>query len=507
MATNEATPNTPSNAHAQMMADWGIMNAVLGGTKTMRQAGRNLLPQHQAEAQSRYNARLEKAVLKNMTEETIGALSGKPFSEPIKLGDDIPADVEELLTNVDAEGNTLDSFAKTWFEEGIAKGFSHVLVEFPRLEPKQDGTARTLEDDRAEGVRPYLVHVVPENLIFARTDIVGGDEVVTHARIRRTVTIPYGEWGEQQIVEIMVLEPNSVRLYRQKDQTKDDSEWVKVDEWTTGINFVPLVTFYTNKKDTLLSKPPLLDLAYVNVRHWQSASDQDTSLSAARFPQMAVSGAVEEDNFEIGPWKFLSTENTQGKFYYVEHKGTALKSGADDLQAMEDWMGSYGSEFLRKKSGNQTATARALDSAESTSKLQAWALDFEDRLETVLSFMKAWISNGTDFGGGTLSLVTDFAGSEIEAGSLEALSKSRDRKDISRQAWIIEMKRRDIIAEDFDAEMDAELLKEEMEALVDLGGSILDLDAGANPEPDPEAHKPTEKDAGTKDNTEQGGTE
>ena len=489
----EATPNTPSNAYNQMSGDWQIMNNVLGGTKTMRKAGRSLLPQHQAEATSRYNSRLEKAVLKNMTEETVGALSGKPFSEPIKLSDDVPTEILDLLDNVDAEGNTLDSFAKTWFEEGIAKGFSHCLVEFPRLEAKQDGTARTLEDDRTQGVRPYLVHVVPENLIFARTEVQGGGEVVTHARIRRTVTVQHGEWGERQVTEVMVLEPNSVRLYQQEDPSKDDSAWVKVDEWTTGIDFVPLVTFYTNKKDTLLAKPPLLDLAYVNVRHWQSASDQDTSLSAARFPQMAVSGAVEEDNFEIGPWKFLSTENTNGKFYYVEHKGTALKAGADDLKQMEDWMGSYGSEFLRQKSGNQTATARALDSAESTSKLQAWALHFEDRLETVLSFMMAWISSGNNFEGGTLSLVTDFAGMEAEEGSLETLSQARDRKDISKSAWINEMKRRDIMEEDFDVEADAELIKDEMETLIELGGTLLDLDEGVET---PKPKTKTEPDAG-----------
>ena len=237
----------------------------------------------------------------------------------------------------------------------------------------------------------------------------------------------------------------------------------------------------------------MLDLAYVNVRHWQSASDQDTSLSAARFPQMAVSGAVEEDKFEIGPWKFLSTENTNGKFYYVEHKGTALKAGADDLKQMEDWMGSYGSEFLRQKSGNQTATARALDSAESTSKLQAWALHFEDRLETVLSFMMAWISSGNNFEGGTLSLVTDFAGMEAEEGSLETLSQARDRKDISKSAWINEMKRRDIMEEDFDVEADAELIKDEMETLIELGGTLLDLDEGVET---PKPKTKTEPDAG-----------
>jgi len=475
----EATPNTPSVAHMIMTSRWSLINTVLAGTEAIRAAGETFLPKHVAEENIRYQERLSGSVLRNMTEETLSALAGKPFSEPIKRGDDIPEDVEVLLDNVDAEGNNLDSFCQEWFRSGIANGFSHVLVEFPHIVPKKDGTERTLEDDRVEGVRPYLVRIEPENLIFARTEIIGGEEVITHARIRRIVKEQAGEWGEIGILEIMVLEPNMVRIFRQKEAGKDDSEWVQFDAWVTGLNFVPLVTFYTDKQDTLLAKPPLLDLAYVNVAHWQSASDQRVSLSAARFPLLAVSGAAPEEQIVIAPFNFLSTESGEGRFYYVENQGHALKAGSDDLEAMEDWMAAHGAEFLRKKPGNQTATARALDSAESISKLQAWTFNFEDRISVVLGYMRAWNTKGRDFDGGTVSLVTDFGFSKLESASLDMLNKLRDRKDISRNALIEEMKRRDIIADSYDADEDLELILQEMMALIGIGGSDENLDVTA----------------------------
>jgi hypothetical protein len=37
-------------------------------------------------------------------------------------------------------------------------------------------------------------------------------------------------------------------------------------------------------------EPPLLDLAYLNVKHWQSQSDQDNILHIARVPILALIG-------------------------------------------------------------------------------------------------------------------------------------------------------------------------------------------------------------------------
>jgi hypothetical protein len=37
---------------------------------------------------------------------------------------------------------------------------------------------------------------------------------------------------------------------------------------------------------------PLRDLAYLNVKHWQSQSDQDTILHVARVPILAISAGT-----------------------------------------------------------------------------------------------------------------------------------------------------------------------------------------------------------------------
>lgn len=488
--SDDATPNTPSAAYQKMLPRWTTINTVLEGTEALRAAGETFLPRHVAEEDNRYSDRLRTSVLRNMTEDTLDSLCGKPFSEPIRRGDDIPANVADILDNIDAMGRNIDSFAKKWFRSGVAKGFCHVLVEYPRIQGKPDGSPRTLDDDRRDGIRPYLVRIEPENLIYLRTENINGNEFVTHARIRRTAVVPNpeNEWVDMEIIEVIVLEPGLARVYQPADPEKPDDEWIQVEAWNTGLGFVPLITFYTNHEETMEAKPPLLDLAYVNLAHWQSSSDQRSILSTARLPILAGSGIAEEEaeNLVIGPYQFLSSSNEGSKFYYVEHQGKAIEAGAKDLASLEEWMASAGAEFLKRKPGNMTATGRALDSAESLSKVQAWVLDFEDCLSIALSYLSAWMTNGTNFDGGSVTLVSDFNIGETDSAELDALNKARERRDISRYAYLEEMKRRDILPETYDAELDAELLQEEAAAMPGLGGTDLNLDDEPDDDDDPD---------------------
>src|SRR3546814_15204826 len=88
---------------------------------------------------------------------------------------------------------------------------------------------------------------------------------------------------------------------------------------------------------------------------------------------LACSGASEEDSdpVVIGPHKILYNEDPQGKFYYVEHTGSAIEQGRKDLEDLEKQMSMYGQQFLRQKPGNETATGKAIDSAENNRALAA----------------------------------------------------------------------------------------------------------------------------------------
>lgn len=459
MAQKDKTnPASTSAAYDEMRPRWDLIDTLLGGTEAMRSAGSTFLPQHPEEEDSTYRNRLELASLLNMTEMTLDALCNKPFSEPAKPGEDIPAEILEFLKDIDLQGNNIDVFSRSWFRTGLAKAFSHVLVEHPRPKEPEDGRPRTLADDRAENLRPYWVHVPPENVLFAMAEVVNGGERLTHVRIYEE-TVERDGFIEVTVKRVRVLEPGYVWVYRQGSNGKYELE----EEYAVDMPEIPLVTFYTNRTGLMQGKPPLTDLAHMNVAHWQSSADQRHVLTVSRFPMLAVSGALNEDDegqkLKVGPNQWLHCPDPSGRFYYVEHTGAAIEAGAKDLAALEEQMASYGAEFLRRKPGGVTATQRVLDSAEATTDLQAMALDFQDALARALYYTAQWMKKDD---GGTIEVNTRFNDSWAVAGDLNALASARKGRDISRKAYLNELRRRGILDEDYDEEADKEQLDEEL---------------------------------------------
>lgn len=451
-----------SEAYDRMLPNWQLVTTLMGGTSAMRAAGEQYMPRHEAETAERYKERLLGNCLSNYFAWTVEQLAGKPFTEEITLKDDVKEPVRVLMEDCDLQGNALQPFAYQWFRLGIWKGMAHVLVDQQIGAEKEDGSPRTVEDDRRDGLRPYWVLIDPTNLICAMVEMVRGKEVLTHVRIRENYTVRDG-FAEATLVQIRVLEPGTWAIYRERVSGKE-KQWYLYASGTTGLAYIPLVTFYTKRVAPMESEPPLVDLAYLNVTHWQSSSDQRNVLTVARFPILAASGVPVDDagnaKVTLGPHKYFATEDPQGKFYYVEHTGAAIEAGRNDLKDLEEQMGSYGADMLTQEPGDPTATAAALDTAEDATPLQRMVMGFRDSVELALSYTAEMLNLGEDQGG---SVVIDYDPAADVGGptDLDSIIKLRAVGDISRTATLAEFKRRNVLADDFDAEADAKLLEKE----------------------------------------------
>ena len=338
----------------------------------------------------------------------------------------------------------------------------------------EENRPRTLADDVAEKVRPYWVLVKPQNLIFAEAKIIDGKEVLTHIRIEECYNERVG-FAQVEKRRIRVIEPGNVQIWVPKTVNGKvvEDEWILEDEYPTDMTKITLVTFYANRKQFMVGKLPLEDLAYLNVAHWQSSADQRHILTVARFPILACSGASEEDSdpVVIGKDKVLYNPDPNGKFYYVEHTGAAIEAGRKDLKDLEDEMAGYGAQFLKDRPGSETATARALDTAEATSDLGAMTRVFMDAVALALDYTAEWM--GLKVSGGTIELETDFSSNETSQQALEFIKYLRDKRDISREAILEFAINHDLLPEDFDTEADLETIMDEIEDM--MGASGLDL--------------------------------
>src|SRR4051812_1880135 len=112
----------PSDAVADMAQAWQLVADLMGGTAAMRKVGKRHLPQWPAEDEQAYKARLGTATLFPAYARTVSVLTGKPFSKPVSIGEDVPARMQEWLENIDLEGRNLHAFAADLCNNALAYG-------------------------------------------------------------------------------------------------------------------------------------------------------------------------------------------------------------------------------------------------------------------------------------------------------------------------------------------------------------------------------------------------
>jgi hypothetical protein len=453
-----------------MVARWLKIQTVLDGTEALREAGRAYLPQHENESDEAYGERKEVATLLNLSKLTLDSWVGRPFSSPVILNPDVPDQIRVLEDDIDLIGNGVQVFARNWMREGLAKGLAHVMIEMPRSGVED----RTLADDREENMRPYWVMVKPEQLFFADAVVVNGEEVLTEVRMVELVSVRDG-FAMMQVKQIRQLElyggQVNVTLWRMNEK----EEWLVHDAFIVNIDRIPLVTFYADRDGLMEGTPPLEDVVDLNLAHWQSTSDQRACLTVARFPILTVTGGIDENNkLTIGPKKWLFAPDPAARFDYLEHSGVAIDVGRRDIHDLEGQMADYGSEFLKKRPGRETATARTLDSAEATSSLQDVTMRFMDAMQSALRITAKWLGLPD---GGTVDISTDFTPGAADAAGLTVLLEARKLRDVSRRALVLALKSQGILSDEFDPDDD----------MIELEDEALLMPLGIDPTPPNEA--------------------
>lgn len=431
-----STVRTESAAVSAMARQWPMIVALLGGTSAMRDAGASLLPKWPNEEQKSYDARLSVATLYPAFARTVEVLSGKPFSKEAKLSESTPETVKAWAENIDLQGRNLHSFAAELLRDCIAFGVAGVLVDFP---PVAGVTNRA--EERAVGARPYFVRYAPGNVLGWRSERIAGVEKLVQLRLLESVTIFDGAFGEKVIEQVRVLTPGAWQTWRQNEK----KEWIPFEDGVTTIKEIPFVFFYGIRSGYGTGKPPLLDLAHLNVEHWQSSSDQQTILHVARVPILTVIGA--EDGNELTVGASTAVKLPMGSdMKYVEHSGAAISAGRESILDLEERMQKAGGELLQLKPGNITATQVNAENEANKCTLQRIVEVFEDGLDQCLAFACAWIGESV---GGEVELYKAFGEIPSDA-SMETIIKAVALGIVSGETAFYEMQRRGMLASSAD---------------------------------------------------------
>lgn len=476
----------PVGEYKAMAPFWSMVRDMRNGTRAMRDAGRLYLPQHPAEGETSYFNRLSVSVFTNFYKKTVDKLVGKPLKKPVVLEEDVPEDIVEMMDDIDRNGTDVNVFTRNVLQAAIDDGVTHVLVEFPVATGPgspvtgdfPDGSL-TLAQERALDVRPYARHIKALDLIGWKFFITrSGQKVLTQIRIAETTRKPDPESEFNTIViprirvyDVQAGGPVKVRVFEEINPNSEDNDWIVVEEGLLTIDFIPIVTMYTNKKGFMVGEPLLLDFAYLNIAHWQSDSDQRNIVHVARVPILFATGlgANEEGpaSFTLEVGMSTVTKGPKGSTLgYIEHTGKGVEAGQKDLDDLVMRMSQLGLELITLKPGNVTATGKAIDTAEGVSDLGLLAMELESMMEEVLDLFGTWLNKGEE-AGGTFSVFKDFGIILSDNEDITSLQAMRTAGDVSLKTYWNELKRRGLLSDDFDPEDEIDLLDAESPRLRD----------------------------------------
>ena len=468
-----------------MEGDLKLIADVREGLPAMKARASVYLPQYKQESQDEYKRRVATAPWRPEFADALHSLAAKPFTKPVTLGDGASDAVKSLAEDIDGRGNNLHSFAREVMIEAIANGVHGIMVSYPF------GEFRTMADEKEVNPRPYWHQVSINEVIACYTEFLNGREIVTHLRLRGCALVRDG-FTEKYVDEVRVYEPGRWELWRQQGDN-GGFELHSSGEIRTngGLTKEVFVTFlFTGKRSgTLKTKPPLRDLADVQVELYRALSRQDEILTYAGSPMLGTSLGKPADDprggqieIPVGPKTILfgggTVEGASGSvpWGYVQPDAANIKEVRDQVQSVIEDARYLGMQPVVARSGDVSATAAAVNAAKAHSVLESWALNLKDRLEQAFVFTSQWMRDPKPT---KVNVHTDFGVGLQGNEEAKTLLEGQKNQVISKKTVRSEWQRRGILGDAFDPDNEDEQIALEQqgfepdEAIDPVSGSVI----------------------------------
>lgn len=481
--------NEPSEEFATLRRKSKLPRTLMGGNHAMRAAGTTYLPRFPGEDEDSesWEARRMQTFLFNAYKLAHGIMVGKAFDHPINLQPDVPEVFRQWAENINLRGDDLDIFCSHAFADSLHPGKGYILVEFPKR-PSDLPPNASPDEERKAGLRPYFSYISADrDMLSVDWTEINGAATVERIRFSRRTKVRDG-WGQSEqeriyIWELMGADEESdlgpepgdrwVRYeVRKPPEGKDDNRDGEVLDSgvvrgarSRPLTRIPIACYSLDDEGPFLD-----DMAWKNLEHWQSGSDQRNVLHVARVMAFLIYG-MDEETFKKsranwGPgsaYFFPGGKENQGMEHLIFSGDVTI--GERDLDHIEEQLVTLSLEPLINRPGDTTATRHRLDQARANSRLLSGVCRFEDALEMVMEF--ACVDYWGMETGGSAQLNKDFGLSSANDQELLTILEMRMPKQrgqapqVSLQRLHQEFKRRNVFQEDLDTEDEIKLLREE----------------------------------------------
>jgi len=461
--TNQLNVEQPCIAWQQMEPRWRLPETLVGGTLAIRATGIEYLPVEEKESADAYQRRLSLSVLPPFYDGMEQRLAAMLVRKQVRL-DNTPEIMLAHLYDCDSQGNDLQVFAGILSTLMLRYGHVGVLVDYPTDEVDLDtpGAQPAPAGER----RPYWVAYSPRDIIGWRHETIGGTQRLTQLRLFERLTVPYGDFGEEIVDQVRVLEPGRWRVYRK--QSSKARSFDLVAEGTTTLDEIPFSVGYAKRTGLFQSRPPLEEIAWLNLQAYQRNSDLANQLHLAAVPRLVgygVPASVEE--IEGGP-ESATVLPVDARLEFVEPAGNSYQYQFKHLEEIERQINQLGvAAILGQQGFQESGVAKAIDRSQGDAPLMRVAQSLQDLIDNSLRLHGLYLSQD----GGSCMVDRDFVSARLSSADVAELFKLEQAGKITQETLLVNLAAGNVFVDDFD-------VAKELEATSQLQASALDRIAG-----------------------------
>lgn len=401
---------TPTHVHPEVTywkSEWEMLRDCVSGEMDIKSKGTAYLPKLDEMDDAEYKAYIDRAVFFNMVGRTITGLVGKLFRRPPVL-EGIPERLVPFTKEITKSRQSLDLFAKTIAEEVFTIGRFGVLLDMD-----------------VNGINPpYFAGYIAENIVNWTVEEVNGRDaltevvlreirlaksvpVETQTKVRRTNksgALVESNYMSKYLVSYRVLrleqtETPGLYEYRQYYYENpvghaniDGEPTYVITPTRRGLPFreIPFVFFGPKSNEPEIEKPPIQDIARLNISHYKSYAQLEHGRFYTGLPvyYATVDGGNQLPEYTIGPgvvW-LLAKDSQAG---LIEFNGNGLKFLENALTQKESQAATLGGRLMGVTTESTAESDNSLILKESNE--HALLLNVSDVLDAGISkLLRLW---------------------------------------------------------------------------------------------------------------------
>jgi len=461
---------TRKSAYTDMSPQWETMRDLADGQRAVHARGTKYLPMLAEQTVQEYEKFKKRTCFLNATGKTIDSLVGLVFRKEPTIEKDSSADV--FIDDISAAGVSAYDLSKTALTELCTVGRYGLLVDYPR----NDSGEMTVQEQEASGARPAVKFYSAESIINWKTDTINGKEQLSMVVLLEVVEAktPSDEFDTNTTEEQYRVLDFEDGKYRQRLIDADGVETViDVRKQDKALDFIPFQMFNVSGTGVGVENPPLMDLAYLNIDHYQKTASHSNALYVAGASTLVISGEQATDNegnskaFHLGSTTALMLENDTSKAYFVELKGDSIGALSEERNNLKSDMATFGANLLKeqKKAAEAAETAR-INRAGESSWLASVASIVSSSIEWALRIALEWQGLSGDI---RFELNKDYMPTTMDAQTLTSLINALQTGAISFDTFWYNLVRGEIAPEGMDAETEQEKIEAGQYSMGDSG--------------------------------------